>query len=273
VYANGQFVGNVASASVLVTREPTFFRDGACSGIDFLESYASPGEKLTAWRRPKCRRCRGFGKRGPRTCSTCNGSGRSGPESRKPIYTKAQLKRLDEIAAKRRATLAAKAEVDRPERERRRKLRRSALQRDPFYLDLVRYGDRAAALARLVAVYTDREFTAKQRTEAERLLELMRDHDAKAPTSRWLGDPGDRIDLSAKVVARYPCGQGRWGGKRFLVKLETPDEQSVLWFTGREDVLPGLCMVGRATVRGQRQYHGRRETDVYRLHIREEWRP
>lgn len=165
-------------------------------------------------------------------------------------------------SAARREGVTARRKAEREERQARWAAEREAnlarLATDPLYLRIkavVGVATRDDANGFLVDMRDNMErwghLTEKQEAATVRVLDRIEQAPALKAASRWLGEVGDRVTLTATVEFSRCIYRGQWYGDpdRYLNKLRTDDGAVVTWFGARPlnvgDKLTGTARIGK----------------------------
>lgn len=246
--------------------EQLFSRDG-----EALQPIAAG--KRAASVRGKCFRCGGQGgadawKFTGWKCYRCGGSGLEAPRLVK-LYTAEELATLNarkakadaKRQAKRDAAAAAKAAAD----EAARIARADMLAADPIFVFLSANAGRHEFLSSMFETLSKRDLTDGQRGAVQKWIDAdaaKAAAQAKAKAAGHVGTVGERCELDAVVVAAKWISKGYAYGSpdRYLIKAETSEGASIVWFSAFREV--GSRLVGTAMIEKQDSYNGIPQTQI-----------
>lgn len=207
-------------------------------------------------------------------CWKCGNSGFHGTDKLR-LYTAERLAVLNKAQATREATQARKADE-----KRQQELAAWAAWADANR-DVVEF---LAKFAEWKPEYGASEFQAGLYTKANRLAQKIQiseaevgfvrkviasrnARDEKAAASQWIGQIGDRIEVTVTNVRTIDVSFGGWPRvNRYIVVLETDDGQT-LKYVGDSNAVPyrnGDSWAIKATVAGHEEYQGTRQTVIQR---------
>lgn len=226
----------------------------------------------------KCSRCGGHGgadkwKHTGWKCYRCGGSGTDPNLLVMPLYTAAELAKLNATAAKKAANRAAKAEAaaetKRIADEAARTERAAMLAADPFFQLLTTYAPRNEFVADLLGKLRVRDLTEAQVNAARNACERIAKQDAERAGSQYVGEPGARIAVNAEVVLSkliYQADASGWRGgipdaNRYLLKMKDESGNVLVWFTAN-GWKEGKRLTGTATVKEHNTRDGVAQTII-----------
>lgn len=211
------------------------------------------------------------------TCYDCGGSGKGKMHDTR-LYTPEELavlnERRDKMRDRQTAKRQSKAAEVLAERWHREGERAAMLDAQPFFQEfkalMATFTEQRPApsfLADMWARIKGDDLTPNQEGAVRKFIASAKDREFKKEHSTHLGVKGERLEIRGKVIACkpiYPTMNSFRQEIRYMVKFETPDRQTLTWFTSRSYTV-GVELIGKATVVDHTEWNGVKETKIKRF--------